>query len=248
VFRTLEFEQGEIEFFFDPENSDWEALYEGWKTTMWEFVTQKLGVKAENLRWRVHSDEERSFYSKRTEDLEYQFPFGFKELWGLAYRTDYDLSQHEKHSGKELRVVDSQTGRKILPHVIEPAVGINRLFLMVLSDAYQELDGRTVLSIDPKIAPYKVAVFPLLANKPELGEKAREIYDSLRNKFVTTWDDRGNIGKRYLYQDEIGTPFCVTVDFETLEQGSVTVRNRDTAAQDRIQILDLEKYLSEKLS
>lgn len=248
VFRTLEFEQGEIEFFFDPENSDWNELFEGWKSSMWDFVTQKLGIKAENLRWREHSDEERSFYSKRTEDLEYQFPFGFKELWGLAYRTDYDLGQHEKHSGKDLKVVDSATGRKILPHVIEPAVGINRLFLMVLSDAYQELDGRVVLSIAPRLAPYKVAVFPLLANKPELVGKAKEIYENLRIKFVTTWDDRGNIGKRYLYQDEIGTPFCVTVDFDTLEDEAVTVRNRDTAAQERIKISELEKYLAEKLS
>ncbi len=248
VFRTLEFEQGEIEFFFDPEKSDWEELFEGWKNTMFEFVTQKLGVKSENLRWREHPDEERSFYSKRTEDLEYKFPFGFKELWGLAYRTDYDLGQHEKHSGKDLKVVDSQTGKKVLPHVIEPAVGINRLFLMVLSDAYQELDGRTVLSIVPRLAPYKVAVFPLLPNKEKLVNKAQEIFDDLKNKFVSTWDDRGNIGKRYLYQDEIGTPFCVTVDFETLEDEAVTIRDRDTAVQERIKISELEKYLEGKLT
>lgn len=248
VFRTLEFEQGEIEYFFDPENSDWNQLFEKWKDNMWSFVTEKLGVKPENLRWRAHSDEERSFYSERTEDLEYNYPFGFKELWGLAYRTNYDLSQHEKHSGKELRMVDSATGNKILPHVIEPAVGINRLFLMVLSDAYAEEDGRTILKIHPRIAPYKVAVFPLLANKPELVEKARGIYENLREQFTAVWDDRGNIGKRYLYQDEIGTPFCVTVDFDSLEDNAVTVRNRDTAAQERVKIDELERYLKEKLS
>ena len=140
VFRKIEFEQGEIEYFFDPKVTNWEELFEAWKKEMWDFVTKKIGIKEENLRWREHSEKERSFYSKRTEDLEYKFPFGFKELWGLAYRTDYDLSAHEKGSKKELKVVDSQTGVKVLPHVIEPAVGINRIFLMALSDAYVEED------------------------------------------------------------------------------------------------------------
>ncbi|HVZ11468.1 MAG TPA: glycine--tRNA ligase, partial [Patescibacteria group bacterium] len=153
VFRTLEFEQGEIEYFFDENKSNWEELYDGWKRDMWDFVTSKLGVRVENLRWREHDEKERSFYSKRTEDLEYKFPFGFKELWGLAYRTNYDLTQHEKGSNKELRITDPTTNEKILPHVIEPAVGINRLFLMVLSDAYTEDNGRVLLKLDPKIAP-----------------------------------------------------------------------------------------------
>ncbi len=247
VFRTLEFEQGEIEFFFDPEVSDWERLFEDWKKEMWKFATIELGIDEKNLRWRVHSDEERSFYSKRTEDLEYNFPFGFKELWGLAYRTDYDLSQHEKGSGKELRSVDSSNGKKILPHVIEPAVGINRLFLMVLADSYREEDGRVYLSIDPKLAPYKAAVFPLLGNKPELIGKAREIYEILRKEFLAVFDDRGNIGKRYLYQDEIGTPFCVTVDFESLEDEKVTVRHRDTMEQERVSISELLSYIRNKV-
>lgn len=247
VFRTLEFEQGEIEYFFDPEESNWEELYEGWKKDMWKFITKKIGIREENLRWRMHTDEERSFYSKRTEDLEYKFPFGFKELWGLAYRTDYDLSQHEKGSGKELRVVDSQTGRKILPHVIEPAVGINRIFLMALSDAYQEEEGRTVLKLSPNLSPYKAAVFPLLANKPELVSKAREIYQDLRETFLVSYDARGNIGKRYLSQDEIGTPYCITIDFETLESDTVTVRDRDTMEQVRLNASELRNFIQQKL-
>jgi glycyl-tRNA synthetase len=248
VFRTIEFEQGEIEYFFDPEESDWETLFGSWKKAMDYFVTKILGVKEENLRWRIHTDEERSFYSKRTEDMEYKFPFGFKELWGLAYRTNYDLTQHMNASKKDLSVVDPQTGKKIVPHVIEPAVGINRLLLMVLADAYTEEENRTVLKIAPKLAPYKVAVFPLLANKEELVKKANEVFEDLSSDFMTAFDARGNIGKRYLAQDEIGTPWCVTVDFDTLEDDTVTVRDRDTSKQERIAIKDLKKYINERLS
>lgn len=249
VFRTLEFEQGEIEYFFDPKKNNWEELFAAWKNSMWKFVTSELGVNEVNLRWREHSDQERSFYSQRTEDLEYNFPFGFKELWGLAYRTDYDLSQHEKYANRELVINDPETNEKVKPHVIEPAVGINRLFLMVLSDAYVEEGERIVLKLHPRLAPYKVAVFPLLKNKPELVEKAREVYGMLKDAIdgIVIWDDRGNIGKRYLAQDEIGTPFCVTVDFETLEDGAVTVRDRDSAQQERVGILDLAKYLQKSL-
>lgn len=247
VFRTLEFEQGEIEYFFDPEVSNWEEIFENWKSDMWSFITQKIGIRAENLRWREHTDEERSFYSRRTEDLEYNFPFGFKELWGLAYRTDYDLSQHEKGSGKELRVVDSQSGKKTLPHVIEPAVGINRIFLMTLCDAYHEDGDRVVLRLSPALAPFKVAVFPLLANKEDLVSKAQNVYKNVKRKFHATFDARGNIGKRYLSQDEIGTPFCVTVDFQTLDDDTVTVRNRDTAHQDRVALGSLEDYIQDRM-
>lgn len=249
VFRTLVFEQAEIEYFFDSENEQWENLYEDWKAQMHSFVTEKLGIKSENLRWRPHTDEERSFYSKRTEDLEYKYPFGFKELWGLAYRTDYDLSQHEKFSGKELRVIDSQNGRKILPHVIEPAVGVDRLFLMTLCDAYVEEENRTVLKIAPRLSPVKAAVFPLLANKEEIVSKATEVYKNLKQSIsgFVMLDSRGNIGKRYLSQDEIGTPFCITVDFQTLEDDTVTVRDRDTATQERIKIESLNEYIAKKL-
>lgn len=247
IFRTIEFEQGEIEYFFDPKKSDWEKLFEEWKKSMWEFATERLGIDAKKLRWREHEDAERSFYSKRTEDLEYKFPFGFKELWGLAYRTDYDLYQHIKFSKKDLVITDPQTGEKIVPHVIEPAVGINRLLLMVLADSYNEEEKRTVLKIQPRLAPYKAAVFPLLANKPELVKKAKKVFGDLSNRFMVSFDDRGNIGKRYLAQDEIGTPWCITIDFQTLEDDTVTVRDRDTTKQERIKIKDLENYISKKL-
>lgn len=247
VFRTIEFEQAEIEYFFDHKQTPWEPLYEEWKSAMDVFVTEKLGVKKENLRWRTHSDEERSFYSKRTEDLEYKFPFGFKELWGLAYRTDYDLTQHKEASKKDLTIIDPKTQEKILPHVIEPAVGVNRLLLMVLVDAFTEEENRTVLKIAPKLAPYKVAVFPLLANKEDLVAKARKVFELLSPEFMTAFDDRGNIGKRYLSQDEIGTPWCITIDFDTLDNDTVTIRDRDTTKQDRVKITDLVSYFTEKL-
>lgn len=247
IFRTLEFEQGEIEYFFDPETDDWKKLFKSWKENLWNFVTEHLNVRTENLRWREHGDKERSFYSKRTEDLEYQFPFGFKEIWGLAYRTDYDLTQHKNYSGIDLSYVDPISGKKIVPHVIEPAVGINRLMAMVMLDSYAEDGDRVILKLPLRIAPYKAAVFPLLKNKPELVKKARDIYENLRKKFMVAWDDRGNIGKRYYAQDEIGTPYCVTVDFDTLEKGDVTIRDRDTARQERIKIEDLEKFLASKL-
>lgn len=204
-----------------------------------------MGVRTENLRWREHSDEERSFYSKRTEDLEYRYPFGFKEMMGLAYRTDYDLSAQMRGSGANLQVMDPQTGKKTTPHVIEPAFGINRVFLMVLSDAYwvDEEKQRTVLRLKKSLAPFKAAIFPLLSNKPELVHKARELYLHLLRQFPVAWDDRGNIGKRYLAQDEIGTPACVTIDFQTLDDDTVTVRDRDTAQQTRVRISDLEGVL-----
>lgn len=255
IFRTIEFEQGEIEYFFDPEKTSWETLFEEWKRDMWDFATKKLGIREEKLSWRPHTDEERSFYSKRTEDLEYEFPFGTKELWGLAYRTNYDLAQHQEYSKKDLQVSDPQTGEKILPHVIEPAVGINRLMLAVLTDAYSEEDpstgsGRIILKLPAHLAPVKAAVFPLLPNKPELVAKAREVLEMLQENIngKVQWDDRGNIGKRYLAQDEIGTPFCVTIDFQSLEDGAVTVRDRDTATQERVQINELTAYIGSKLS
>ncbi len=250
TFRMVEFEQGEIEFFFNPKESKWEDLFETWLTSMNSFVTDTLGIKKENLRTREHSDEERSFYSKRTVDLEYNFPFGgFKELWGLAYRTDYDLGQHQKFSGKDLTYTDPFTQEKYLPHVIEPAVGIDRLVLMVLCDAYwnDEENHRIVLKLKPSLAPYTAAVFPLLRNNEELVGRAKEIFDTLKQTFRVAWDDRGNIGKRYFYQDEMGTPFCVTVDHQTLEDNMVTVRDRDTTVQERVAIDGLAEYISAKL-
>ncbi len=249
IFRTLEFEQAEIEYFFNPKDTDWQVLFKDWQDKMWQFVTEILGINPDKLRWRRHEDSERSFYSKDTYDLEYQYPFGWKELWGIAYRTDYDLKQHMEFSGRSLEYIDPLTQEKFIPHVIEPAVGINRLLLMVLCDAYRPdaQRERLVLELQPKLAPYQVAVFPLLKNKPELVDRAKTVYQLLQNNYRVTWDERGNIGKRYLSQDEIGTPYCVTIDFETLENDSVTVRHRDTATQERIKINDLEGWLQDKL-
>ncbi len=245
VFRTVEFEQAEIEYFFDPTQTNWEELMQSWKDAMWQFITKTLGIREENIRWRQHTDKERSHYSKDTYDLDYQFSFGWKELWGVAYRTDYDLQQHIKHSGQKLEYTNPQTGEKIVPHVIEPAVGINRLFLMTLTDAYwnDEERNRLVLKLDPKVAPYKVAVFPLVKNKEKIVKKAETVFGLLAENFTTVWDDRGNIGKRYLSQDEIGTPFCITVDYQTLEDQTVTIRHRDTAEQERIAISELENFI-----
>lgn len=247
IFRTLELEQAEIEYFFDPEESDWVKLMDQWKEDMMTFVTKTLGVKEENLKWRRHTDKERSHYSKDTYDLDYNFPFGFKELWGIAYRTDYDLKQHMKHSGQSFEWVDPQTGKKFVPHVMEPALGIGRTFLMVLADAYTKEEGRTVLKLKPSLAPYRAAVFPLLANKEQLVNKAKEVFDILKENFRVTFDSRGNIGKRYYAQDEIGTPFGITIDFDTMEDGTVTVRDRDTMKQERISVDKLTEYLQNEL-
>lgn len=256
VFRTLEFEQAEIEYFFNPDTqnggNNWEALFNDWKNAMWQFITQDLGIKTDNLRWRKHTDTERSHYSLDTYDLEYNYPFGFKELWGIAYRTDYDLKQHQKHSGQKLQYTDPHTGHTFVPHVIEPALGIARAFLMVLCDAYRDdpQNKRVVLELKPEIAPYHIAVFPLLKNKPELITKAEEIRDTLvdsKSKWRVTYDDRGNIGKRYLSQDEIGTPFCITVDFDSLEKNTVTVRNRTTTHQEIVPIDALDTYLQAQM-
>jgi len=251
VFRTLQFNLSEFEYFFDPDKEDWEKIFEYWKKEMWNWITKELGIREENLRWRVHSDEERSHYSKRTEDIEYKFPWGFKELYGIAYRTDYDLKNHMEKSGVDLRYTDSQTGNKFIPHVIEPTFGMDRSLMTMLFDSYfEETEGgkeRIILKLPEKLAPYKVAVFPLLANKPDLVGKAKEIYSKLRLKFNTIFDDRGNIGKRYYAQDEIGTPWCITVDFESLENDTYTIRDRNTTRQERVSIDKLEDYIENNL-
>lgn len=250
IFRTLEFEQAEIEYFFDPETTNWRDLFQQWQQVMWRFVVDTLGIRAENLRWRRHSDQERSHYSLETSDLDYRFPFGFKELWGIAYRADYDLRQQMDHSGRDLRYTDPRSGRSFLPHVIEPSAGINRMLLMALCDAYweDEANQRVVLRLKPALAPFKAAVFPLLKNKPELVEKARSIYRELSRRMAVAWDERGNIGKRYYAQDEIGTPFCVTVDFQTLESDTVTVRDRDSLEQIRVPVDGLLAHLQGRIA
>ena len=242
--RSFEFDLMEFEYFIKPEN--WEDVFEMWRNEMWNFALS-LGINEENLRWREHEEFERSFYSKRTMDIEYKYPFGFKEMFGIAYRTDYDLKNHSEKSGQDLTYRDPFTNEVYIPHVVEPTFGLSRLAGILLFNGYTEDGDRIILKLDPKVAPYKVAVFPLLANKPELLEKARDVYKNLKENFSTVWDDRGNIGKRYFAQDEIGTPWCVTVDFESLDDNTVTVRDRDTGEQERMSIDKLSEYFQNRL-
>lgn len=242
--RSFEFDLMEFEYFIKEE--DWQEVFNMWKDEMWNFALT-LGLKEDNLRWREHEEFERSHYSKKTMDIEYKYPFGFKEMFGIAYRTDFDLTNHSKKSGVDLSYLDPKTNKKFIPHVVEPTFGLSRLTGIVLFDAYDEIDGRVVLKLNPKIAPYKMAVFPLLANKPELIEKARAVYRLLSTVYSCAWDDRGNIGKRYFAQDEIGTPWCITVDFDSLKDDSVTIRDRDTGKQQRLPIDNLSNYFQNKL-
>jgi len=245
IFRTREFNLMELEYFV--KEKEWKTWFEYWQKEMREWL-KDLGVNLKKIHEVEIPDGERAHYSKRTVDFEYEYPFGQKELYGLAYRTDFDLKNHEKFSGQNLKYRDPETGEEFWPHVIEPTFGLDRSILVTLLEAHHEDGDRTVLKLPPRLAPYKAAVFPLLANKPELAKLARKIYDELRQNFMTAWDDRGNIGKRYYSQDEIGTPFCVTVDFESLEDDAVTVRDRDTMKQERVQIKKIAEYIGSKLS
>jgi glycyl-tRNA synthetase len=254
VFRTREFDLMEFEYFIPipKQDSDWNDVFEFWREEMVKWISDDLKLNMNNIHQVEISAEDRAHYSKRTIDFEYDYPFGQKELYGLAYRGDYDLQKHMQASGESLEYTDPQTNEKYVPHVIEPAFGLDRSFLVVLLDHYKE-EGegnskRVWLSLPPKLAPYKVAVFPLLKNKPELVDKARGIYNELSKHFMTAWDDRGNVGKRYYSQDEIGTPFGITVDFDSLEDNTVTVRHRDTTEQERIKIDELVTYLTEKIN
>ena len=249
IFRVREFEQMELEFFCKPGTDlEW---FQYWRTYCKNFLLS-LGIKEENLRLRDHSPEELCFYSKATTDFEYKFPFGWGELWGIADRTDYDLTQHMKTSGKSLEYFDPETNEKYIPYVIEPSLGVERLFLTIVCEAYDEeeigegdkSDVRTVMHLHPALAPIKAAVLPLTK---KLKEPATELYTKLAKKFSVEYDEAGQIGKRYRRQDEIGTPFCITYDFDTLEDGCVTVRDRDSMAQERVKIDELVKYLEEKL-
>lgn len=258
VFRTREFEQMEIEYFIPvpKQDSDWNQYFEHWKEQMISWMRDDLKLDLSHIHELEVPEVDRAHYSKRTLDFEYDFPFGLKELYGLAYRGDFDLQNHIKASGQDLSYTDPQTNEKYIPHVIEPTWGVDRSFLAVLVDHYKEDNNesgggdskRIWLALPPKLAPYKVAVFPLLKNKPELVEKAKGIFDELSKHFSTAWDDRGNVGKRYYSQDEIGTPYGVTVDFDTLENNTVTVRHRDTTEQERIKIGDLVNWLEDKLA
>jgi glycyl-tRNA synthetase len=247
IFRTREFEQMELEFFCKPGTDlEWFAY---WKNFCHQWLLG-LGIKPENLRLRDHDKEELSHYSNATTDFEFLFPFGWGELWGIADRTDFDLKAHANKSGKSFEYTDPVTNEKYIPYCIEPSLGVERSLLAFLCNAYEEEDlgegdTRVVLRLHHALAPYKVAVLPL--QKKQLGEKAEEVYRKLIKKFPATYDETGSIGKRYRRQDEIGTPYCVTVDFDTLEQNTVTVRDRDTMEQVRLPIDELVSYFEEKL-
>lgn len=252
LFRSREFEQMEIEYFIKPPKNDndkeWENIFLALRDEMKEFM-KEVGLNVSKVHELEVADGERAHYSKRTIDFEFDFPFGKKELYGLAYRTDFDLKQHSDFSKVDLSYYDEETKERFIPHCIEPSFGLDRTVLAILSDAYteDELGGekRTYLKLAPSVAPYRVAVFPLLKNKPQLVEKAKEIFAKIKKEIpAAIFDDNGNIGKRYRRQDEVGTPYCVTVDFETLEKGNgVTVRDRDTGKQDRISESELISYL-----
>lgn len=246
IFRNLEFNLAEFEYFIDPRSDNWEDHFNFWKKQMQNWI-ENLGISSKNLKWRKHTEDELSHYSERTEDLDFEFAeVGYKEMFGLAYRTDFDLKNHTEKSGEDLRFVDQSTGEKFFPHVVEPTFGLNRVFLAALINGYWEdkENKRTVLKLHPKLAPYRAAVFPLVRNKDKITEKAQEVYKELKKEFNVVWDDRGNIGKRYLSQDEIGTPYCITIDYDTLEDDTVTIRNRDTTDQVRVSIKDLADNIS----
>ncbi len=246
IFRTREFEQMELEFFCEPNTElEWFAY---WKKFCKDWLLG-LGMKEENLKLRDHEPKELSHYSNATTDFEFLFPFGWGELWGIASRTDFDLKAHQEHSGENMDYIDSVNNKRYIPYCIEPSLGVDRVLLAFLCNAYEEEqldnDTRTVLKLHPALAPYKVAVLPL---QKKLGEKATEIYTELCKNFSADYDLTASIGKRYRRQDEIGTPYCITVDFDTLELESVTVRDRDTMIQERVAIADLIPYLTKKLA
>lgn len=246
IFRTREFEQMEMEFFCQPgEDLKWYAY---WKEFCMNWLTN-LNVKPENLRLREHDKEELSHYSKGTADVEYKFPWGFDEIWGIADRTDFDLKQHQIHSGSNMEYLDPTTNEKYIPYCVEPAVGVERLFLTFLTDSYEEQelekDTRVVLHLHPYLAPYKACIMPL---SKQLSDKADEIFADLSKSFMIEYDEAGSIGKRYRRQDAIGTPFCITVDFDTANDNKVTVRHRDTMEQERVSITELKDYISRHLT
>lgn len=246
TFRSREFEQMEVQFYIKPDEKEADNWFEYWKQNRMDFYVS-LGIRKEKLRFREHESKERAHYAKKAVDIEYEAPFGWSEFMGIHNRGDFDLRRHGEYSGVDMKYKDQLTGEEYLPWDIETSAGVDRSILFLLVDAYTEDGERKFLKLNPKLAPYKVAVFPLLANKENLVSKAREIYETLRKEMMVAWDDRGNIGKRYFAQDEIGTPFCITVDFQTLEDRTVTVRDRDTAKQDRIAINKLQEYLLDKL-
>ncbi len=256
IFRKREFEQMEMQYFVHPD--DVTKTYEDWRQKRWDYYTNDLGLREENLQWHKH--ENLVFYCKNAWDIEYRFPFGFKELEGIHNRGDYDLSVHTEHSGVKLSYRDPKTNEQYTPHIVETSVGVDRTFLAILTDAYTiekfkktdpggkiSEESRTVLKLPRKLAPVKIAIFPLLRNKSDLVKKAKKVFAMLAEDYNCEFDDNGNVGKRYRRQDEIGTPYCVTVDFDTLEDNTVTIRDRDTMKQRRLSIDALNQYFSKNL-
>ena len=253
IFRTVEFEQMELEYFIDEKN--WEKSFEYWQKEMAGWLDH-IGIKKENYSIREHDKDELSHYSKKTIDFEYDFPFGTKELYGLAYRTNFDLMNHQNSSGQNMEYFDTEDNRKYIPHVIEPTFGVDRTFLATMVDAYCEeevpatngkAETRVVMKFNKNIAPVKVAILPL-SKKENLSKKAKEVFGLVKSEFTSQYDESQSIGKRYRRQDEIGTPYCVTVDFESLDDNAVTVRDRDTMKQDRVKIEELVGWLRGKLN
>jgi len=240
TYRSREFEQMEIEFFIEPSQKESEKWFEFWKSERLNWY-KNLGMNPDNLRLRKHQEDERAHYAKDAYDIEFKAPFGWSEFEGIHNRGDWDLSRHN------LKYKDPQTNEEFYPWVIETSGGVDRTALFFLINAYVKEDKREFLKIHPKLAPFKAAVFPLVANKQDLVVKAKAVYDQLKQKYSVAWDDRGNIGKRYAYQDEIGTALCITIDYDSLEDNTVTLRNRDTTKQDRVKIEDIEKSIDKIL-
>lgn len=250
IFRVRELEQMEMQYFINPKDQD--DAYASWRDFAWKFLVETLGLKESNLSWHEHGEHERAHYAKAAHDIYFKFPQGPKELWGTHNRGDFDLSNHAKASGKDLSHLD-ESGERFTPNVIESSVGLGRMLLAVMCDAFERDkigdEQRIVMRFNPKLAPVKAAVSPLLKNKPELVELARKIYEQLKAEFgMVLWDDNGNIGKRYRRQDEIGTPYCITIDFESLDNRSVTLRERDTAEQTRIAADELVGVIKKKIN
>lgn len=249
LFKVREFEQMDIEYFCSPEEAN--KLYKEWKDIRFKWYVDVIGLSKDRLRWRQHSSDERIFYARDAWDIEYKFFEQFEELEGIHDRSDYDLKQQGKFSGKTLDYFDPVKGTRFIPNIIECSGGLQRTFLAILTESYQEEmvnnEKRVFLKIKPILSPYKVAVFPLVANKANLVEKAKSVFDFLKPEFMTMWDDIGNIGKRYRRQDEIGTPWCITIDYQTLEDDTVTIRDRDTMKQERVKVEEIKSWIREHL-
>lgn len=250
LFKVREFEQMDIEYFCAPNKAN--QVYEEWKKIRFDWYVKDIGLSEERLCWRQHSPEERIFYAKDAWDIEYKFFNDYEELEGVHHRSDYDLMQHGKFANKTLDYFDVQNNKRFIPYIIECSGGLQRTFLAILAESYQEQkvnnEKRVYLKMKPILAPYKAAVFPLVANKPQLTQKAKEVFGLLKPEFMVLWDDIGNIGKRYRRQDEIGTPWCITIDYQTLEDDMVTIRDRDTMKQERVRTGEIVNYLKEKLN